>query len=179
MLWTYRLLLDQISCWVAPWLNLLSWAQTESPRLGALQETGRGTQNTYARCSSIKWRQCVGKTLKGCSGGIRELKKPRRRRQQKPRKFAYLTIKNSIFARFARAVFIFDILKTFTFFLRREMFNFVLCPKHWFQFNSRIVRTHFLSRMTFNNWKSIAETRSYIFRRLSCFHRRLVCLTSL
>ena len=38
---------------------------------------------------------------------IRELKQPRRRRQQKPHKFAYLTMKNSIFARFPRAVFIF------------------------------------------------------------------------
>ena len=38
---------------------------------------------------------------------IRELKQPRRRRQQKPHKFAYLTMKNSIFARFARAYFIF------------------------------------------------------------------------
>ena len=37
----------------------------------------------------------------------RELKQSRRRRQQKPHKFAYLTIKNSIFARFARAFFIF------------------------------------------------------------------------
>ena len=35
----------------------------------------------------------------------RELKQPRRRRQQKLQKFAYLTMKNSIFARFARAFF--------------------------------------------------------------------------
>ena len=39
--------------------------------------------------------------------GIRELKQPRRRRQQERHKFAYLTMKNSTFARFARAVFIF------------------------------------------------------------------------
>ena len=39
--------------------------------------------------------------------GKRELKQPRRRQQQKPHKFAYLTMKNSIFARFARAYFIF------------------------------------------------------------------------
>ena len=38
---------------------------------------------------------------------IRELKQPRRRRQQKPHKFAYLTMKNSVFASFARAFFIF------------------------------------------------------------------------
>ena len=36
----------------------------------------------------------------------RELKQPRLRRQQKPHKFAYLTMKNSIFARFALAFFI-------------------------------------------------------------------------
>ena len=89
----------------------------------------------------------------------------------------------------------FDILKTFSFFLRREMtcfavvwttwawwqmFNFVfLCPKRWFQFNSRIVRTHFSSILTLNNWKMIAETRSYIFRWRSRFRRRRVCLSSL
>ena len=38
---------------------------------------------------------------------IRELKQPRRRLQQKPHKFAYLTLKNSTSARFARAFFIF------------------------------------------------------------------------
>ena len=38
----------------------------------------------------------------------RELKQPRRRRQQNPHKFAYLTMKNSIFARFARGFFIFS-----------------------------------------------------------------------
>ena len=37
----------------------------------------------------------------------RELKQPRRRRQRKPHKFVYLTLKNSIFARFARTFFIF------------------------------------------------------------------------
>ena len=126
---------------------------------------------------------------------IRELKQPRRRRQQKPHKFAYLTMKNSIFACFARAFLIFDILKTFLFFLRREMtcfsvvwttwacwhmFNFVfLCPKRWFQINSRTVRRHFSSVMTLNNWKMIAEKRSYIFRWRSRFRRRRVCLSSL
>ena len=45
---------------------------------------------------------------RGCGkGDNRELKQPRRRQQQKPHKFAYLTMKNSIFARFARAFFIF------------------------------------------------------------------------
>ena len=73
----------------------------------------------------------------------------------------------------------FDILRTFSFFLRREMTFFCscvddvsiwwqmlvfvfLCPKRWFQFNSRIVKRHFSSIMTLNNWKMIAEPRSYI-----------------
>ena len=73
----------------------------------------------------------------------------------------------------------FDILETFSFFLRRQMtcsavvwttwayiwwqmFNFVFsCPKRWFQFNSRTVRTHFsrITWMTLNNWKMITETQ--------------------
>ena len=61
-----------------------------------------------------------------------------------------------------------------------QMFHFVfLSLKRWFQFNSIIVRTHFSSIMTFNNWKMIAETRSYIFRRRSRFRRRRLCLSSL
>ena len=61
-----------------------------------------------------------------------------------------------------------------------QMFNFdFLCSKRWFQFNSRIVRTNFSSIMTLNNWKKIAETRSYIFRWRSSFRRRRVCLSSL
>ena len=72
--------------------------------------------------------------------------------------------KTVFFARFARAVFIFwhliDVLVLFTtwndLFCRCvddvsiwwQMFNVVfLCPKRWFQFNSRIVRTHFSSMM--------------------------------
>ena len=91
----------------------------------------------------------------------------------------------------------FDILKTFSFFLWREMtcfavvwttwayddkcmFNFVfLCPKRWFQINSRTVRRHLSSIMTLNNWNMIAEKRSYIFRWRSRFRRRRVCLSSL
>ena len=127
----------------------------------------------------------------------RELKQPRRRRQQKPHKFAYLTMKNSIFARFARAYSIFwhfeDVLVLSTTWndlfcsclddvsIWWQMFNFVflLCPKRLFQFNSRKVRTHFLSIMTLNNWKMIGETRSYIFRWRSCFRQRRVSLRSL
>ena len=37
----------------------------------------------------------------------REFTQPRRRRQQERHKFAYLTVKDNRFARFARAVFIF------------------------------------------------------------------------
>ena len=58
-----------------------------------------------------------------------------------------------------------------------QMFNFVsLCSKRWFQFISEIVRTHFSSIMTSNNWKMIAETQSCIFRWRSCFRRRRVCI---
>ena len=99
----------------------------------------------------------------------RELKQPRRRRQQlKHHKFAYLTMKNIIFARFARAFFIFwhflDVLVLSTTWndlfcgcvddvsIWWQMFSFVyLYPKRWFQFNSRIVRTDFSSIMTLNN----------------------------
>ena len=126
----------------------------------------------------------------------RELKQPRRRWQQNPHKFAYLTMKNSIFARFARALFIFwhfeDVLVLSTTWnylfcscvddvsILWQMFNFLfLCPKCWFQFNSRIARTHFSSTMTLNNWKMLAETRSYIFRWRSCFRWRGVFLSSL
>ena len=124
---------------------------------------------------------------------IRELKQPRRRRQQPPHKLAYLTMKNSIFARFARGYFIFwrfeDVLVLSTtsndlfcscvddVSIWWQMFNFVfLCPKRWFQFNSRMVRTHFSSILTLNNCEIIAETRSYIFRWRSRFRCRRVCL---
>ena len=50
----------------------------------------------------------------------RELKQPRRRRQQKPDIFAYLTMKNSILHALHVHISSFDILKTFSFFLRRE-----------------------------------------------------------
>ena len=127
---------------------------------------------------------------------IRELKQPRRRRQQKPHKFAYLTMKNIIFTRFARAFFIFwlleDVLVLSTTWndlfcscvddvsILWQMFNFVfLSLKRWFQFNSRMVSTQFSSIMTLNDWKMIAETRSYIFRWRSRFRRRRVCLSSL
>ena len=61
---------------------------------------------------------------RGCVSSL--IKQPRRRRQQERHKFAYLTMKNNSFARFARAVFIFDISQTFSFFLRREMTCFAV-----------------------------------------------------
>ena len=54
-----------------------------------------------------------------------------------------------------------------------------LCPKRWFQFNSRIVRSHFASAMILNNCDIIEETRSYLFRWRSRCRRRRVCLSSL
>ena len=79
--------------------------------------------------------------------------------QQERHKFAYLTVKNNRFARFARAFFIFghsaDVLVLSTTWnnlfcsceddvsARWQMFNFVfLSLKRWFQFNSWIGRTH-------------------------------------
>ena len=105
-------------------------------------------------------------------------------------------MKNSIFARFARAFFIFwhfvDVPVLSTTWndpfcscvddvsIWWRMFNFVfLCPKHWFQINSRTVRRYFSSIMTLNNWKMIAETRSYILRWRSRFRWRRVCLKCL
>ena len=104
----------------------------------------------------------TGKRL-GSERVNRELKQLWRRRQPKPHKFTYLTMKNNSFARFARAFFIFwhfeDVLVLSTTWnnlfcscvddvnIWWQMLNFVLlCPKCWFQFNSRIVRAHFSSR---------------------------------
>ena len=120
----------------------------------------------------------------------------RRRRQQEGLKFAYLTMKNSIFARFARAFFIFwhfeDVLVISTTWndmfcscvddvsIWWQMFTFVFLPlERLFRFNSRIVRKHFASLMTLNNWEMITETRSYIFRWRSRCRRRRVCVNSL
>ena len=105
-------------------------------------------------------------------------------------------MKNSTFARFARAFFIFghlaDVLDPSTTWndlfcscpddvsMWWQMFNFVSLPlKRWFQFNSRIVWTHFASVMTLNNSEMIAEMRSYIFIWRSCCRRPLLCLNSL
>ena len=62
----------------------------------------------------------------------------------------------------------FDILKTSSFFLWREMtffavvwttwayddkYSILSCPKRWFRFHPRIVKAHFSGIMTLNNWK--------------------------
>ena len=83
----------------------------------------------------------------------------------------------------------FDILKTSSFFLWRDMTFYcscadkcsnLACPKRWFQFNSRIdSKAHFSGIITLSNWKMIAETRSDIFRSHSRFCRRRVWLSSL
>ena len=105
-------------------------------------------------------------------------------------------MKNRIFARFARAFFIFgyfeDVLVLSTTWndlicscaddasIWWQMFNFFfLSPKRWFQFNSRMLRTHFARIMTWSNRKMVAERRSYIFRWRSRCCRRRVCLSSL
>jgi len=56
---------------------------------------------------------------------------------------------------------------------------FLLSEKRWFQFNSRIVRTHFASVMTLNDWEMIAETWSHITWRSRRRRRLRVCLSSL
>jgi len=103
--------------------------------------------------------------------------------------------KNSRFARFARAFFIFlhfaDVLVLSTTWkdllcscvddvsIWSQMFNFVfLSLQRWFQFNSSIVWRNFASLMTLNNCEMIAETRSYIFKWRSCCLLRRICLSS-
>ena len=127
---------------------------------------------------------------------IRELTQRRRQRQRKRHKFAYLTMKNNSFARFACAFFIFwrfaDVLVLSMTWndlfcscvddvtIWWQIFNFVfLSLKRWFQFNSRIVRTDFASIKTWNNWEMITKTRSNIFRWRSCSRRRRLCVSSL
>ena len=129
---------------------------------------------------------------------IRELKQPRRRRQQESHEFAFLTMKNNSFAPFAGAFFILghfaDALDLSTTWndmfcscvddsdasIWWQMFNFVFLPlKRWFEFHFRIFGTHFASVMTKNNWELIAETRSYILKWRSRCRLRRVCLSKL
>lgn len=113
---------------------------------------------------------------------MRELKKPRRQRQQERHSFAYLTMKNKSFARFVRAISIFVhfagvlVLSTMwndlfwscvddaMIWWCEDMTIFSsLSLTCWFQCNLRIVRIHFASVMTLNNWEVVAETGTYIF----------------
>ena len=59
-----------------------------------------------------------------------------------------------------------------------QMFNFILCPKRWFQINSRTVRRHLSSIMTLNNWNMIAEKRSYIIFQMTFSLSSTSCLLS-
>ena len=92
-------------------------------------------------------------------GFNRELKQPRRRRQQKPHKFAYLTVKN-YFCTLCTCIFhlltfwrrsrsFYDVKWPVLQWRREHMMTNVqfvsLCPKRWFQINSRTVRRHYSS----------------------------------
>ena len=130
------------------------------------------------------------------SAYYRELTQPQRRRHKERHKFAYLTMKNISFARFAHALFIFWhfayvlVLSTkwndqfcscvIDVSIWWQMFNFFFLPlKRGFQFDSRIVKTHFENIVTLNYWETIAEKRSYIFKRRSRCRWRSVCVNSL
>jgi len=79
---------------------------TQNGQQSRLWKYGDLSSHASPRQGKSLWprHRSVQKTV-GCN---RELKQPRRRRrQQKPHKFAYLTMKNSIFARFVRAFFMF------------------------------------------------------------------------
>ena len=136
---------------ITSWLHHLKKISSTQSIVQTLQSTSQVT---------TLWEKWLCSTLI-----IRELKQPRRWRQQKPHKSAYFDHAKQTF---------FYILKTFSFFLWREMTCFAVvawtmsahddkfsilysCPNCWFQFNSRIVRKHFSSIMTVNNWKMIAE----------------------
>ena len=164
--------------------KLIVNSQVNINKKGSLSKhDGDGSENVIWKCN-FAFLQSIFK---------RDLKQPRRRRQQKPHKFAYLTMENTIFARFARAYFIFwhfeDVLVLSTTWndlfcscvsIWWQMFNFVFfCPKHWFQFNSRMVRTHFSSIMTLNNWKIIAETRVKLHLQMTFLLPSMSCLLKL
>ena len=129
----------------------------------------------------------------GDSSDTRELKQPRQRRQQKPTNLHIWQWKTVSLHALHLHFSSFDILKTFSFFLRREMTCFAVVWTTWaYDDKCSILSsyfpsagsnfipgylTHFSSMITLNNWKMIAETRSYIFRWRSRFCHRRVCLT--
>ena len=82
----------------------------------------------------------------------------------------------------------FDILRTFWFFLRREMtclavdkcsILYYYVPSTGSKLIPGQLEDIFQVYLTLNNWKMIAEARSYIFRWRSRFRRRRVFLSSL
>ena len=138
---------------------------------------------TIAQLFIFKWRIFICRGRRGYLNSLmRSFKQPRRRRQQERHKFAYLTMKNNSFARFARAFFIFlyfaDVLVFST--MSNDLFAVVwttwacddrcsvLYSYLWRAGSNLIpgvVRTHFASIMTLNNWEMVAETLS---RRRLC-----------
>ena len=113
-----------------------------------------------------------------------------RQRWQDRHKFAYLTIKNSTIARFPRAIIIFlhfaavlvlcttwnDLFCSFVDDVTTilQIFNFFLLPPdRWYQFNYRILRTHFPSIITRNNREMVTEWYEVTFR--SRYHWRRAC----
>ena len=183
---------SRVTAWCSTnWATGAQWRKNEN-----VFKMSKDARAKRAKMLFFKYANMWGSCCRRRRGCLRELKQLRRRRQQKPDKFAYLTMKNIFFARFARAFFIFwhfeDVLVLSTTWndlfcscvdnvsIWWQVFNFVfLCPKRWFRFNSRIIRTHFSCIMTLNNWKMIAEKRSYVFRWRSRFRRGRVCLSSL
>ena len=137
----------------------------------------KGVQN-FCFCQlsmQILWRRRCSRVV-DLKLPNRELTQPRRRRrQQKPHKFAYLTMKNNIFARFARAFLVFwhfkDILvpsrtrnDLFCSYVDDlsiwwQMFNFALLyyvPSAGSNLIPGKLEHIFSSIMTLNNWKMIA-----------------------
>lgn len=134
-------------------------------RHNVVKTSGKHSPNdscaTFLFLSRFDWRRLWS---------IRQLEQPLRRRWQIRLKVSYLTMKNSSFARFARAIFIFVIFVIFIleFVLSTwwndlfcsyvddvstwHIFNFFLLSNRWYQFHSRILRIHSAGIMTWNNW---------------------------
>ena len=79
-------------------------------------ENTRFTAGSSPCCQKVKYR---------------EVKQPRRRRQQERHKFAYLTMKNTFLHALHVHFSYLDILKTLLFFLRREMTCFAVVWATW------------------------------------------------
>ena len=151
----------------------------------AVVQTERINLSFYLRLFSFPFGKQLAAT-RGMINSTRELIQPRRRRQQKPPQICIFDNEKQYLCTLCTCIF-----HLLTFWRRSRSFYEVkwpvllLCGRRehmmtdWFQFNSRMVRTHFLSKMTLNNRKMIAETRSYIFRWRSRSRRRRVSLSSL